>query len=100
MESFLLLPDLQSENVFHNMLLSFTKESKSWFWKQDIELSKQEMKLFLLLPEFQHKIFFYKMFLIFTNESKTGFENRKWNYFSYFLSSNQKTSFINIFNFW
>ena len=30
------------------------------------------------------------MFVTFTNESKTGFENRKWNYFSYFLSSNKK----------
>ena len=40
------------------------------------------------------------MFLTFTNESKTGFENRKWNYFSYFLTSNQKTSFKKVFSFY
>ena len=46
------------------------------------------------------KNFFYKKFLTFKNESKTGFENRKynylnrkWKYFSYFLTSNQKTYF-------
>ena len=40
------------------------------------------------------------MFLTFTNKCKTGFKNRKWNYqnrkcnyFSYFLTSNQKTYF-------
>ena len=44
------------------------------------------------------------MFLTFTNESKTGFENRKWNdpnrkwnYFSYFLISDQKTSVTKCF---
>ena len=44
------------------------------------------------------------MFLTFTNKSKTGFENRKlnypnrkWNYFSYFLTFDQKTSFTKYF---
>ena len=62
-----------------------------------MELSKQEMELFLLLPEFQSKNFFYKMFLAFDNESQIGFENRKENYFFYFLSSNQKTSLTKSF---
>ena len=44
------------------------------------------MDLFLLLSEFQSNNVFYKMSLSFTNDSKTGFENRKWNYFSYFQS--------------
>ena len=64
-----------------------------------MELSKQEMELFLLLRDLKSKTFFYKKFLTFKSESKTCFENRKynypnrkWNYFSYFLTSNQKTS--------
>ena len=62
------------------------------------------MKLFLLLPDLQSKNFFYKKFLTLQNESKTGFgnrklnyPNRKWNYFSNFLSSNQKASFTKYF---
>ena len=69
-----------------------------------MELSKQEMELFLLFPDLRLKNFFYKMFLNFTNEFKTGFENRKlnypnrkWNYFSYFLTFDQKTSFTKYF---
>ena len=65
-----------------------------------MELSKQEMELFLLFTDLQLKNFFYEMFLNFINEFKAGFENRKWNYpnrkwnhFSYFLASDQKTSF-------
>jgi len=46
-------------------------------FKQEIELSKQEMELISLLPDLQSKNFFYKKFLTFQNESKTGFENRK-----------------------
>ena len=38
------------------------------FWKQEMDLSKQEMELFLLLPELQPKNF--KIFLTFTNEHK------------------------------
>ena len=69
-----------------------------------MELSKQEMELFLLFPDFRLKNFFYKIFLNFINEFQTGFENRKqnypnrkWNYFSYFLTSNQKTYFTKSF---
>ena len=40
------------------------------------------------------------MFLNFINEFKAGFENRKWNYFSYFLVSDQKTSFKKVSNFY
>ena len=47
------------------------------------------------------------MFLTFTKESKTGVEkrkwnypNRKWNYFSYFLTSDKKTSFKKGSNFY
>ena len=56
---------------------NFYKRIQNLFWKQEIELSKQEMELFLLLPDLQSKNFFYKKFLTFQNESKTGFENRK-----------------------
>ena len=52
----------------------------------------------------QSKSLFSKIFLAFTNELKTYFENKKsnypnreWNYFSYFLTSNQKTSFTKCF---
>ena len=69
-----------------------------------MELSKQEMELFLLLSDLRSKNFFYKMFLNFINEFKAGFENRKWNYpnrkwfyFSYFLTSDQKASFTKCF---
>ena len=64
-----------------------------------MELSKQEVELFLLFPDLQAKNLFYKKFLTCKNEFKTGFENRKWNYpnrkqnyFSYFLTSDQNTS--------
>jgi len=57
-----------------------------------------------IFPDLWSKNFFYKMFLTFTNKSKTGFENRKlnypnrkWNYFSYFLTFDQKTSFTKYF---
>ena len=59
-----------------------------------------------IFPDLWSKNFFYKMFLTFTNKSKTGFENRKlnypnrkWNYFSYFLTFDQKTSFTKYFSF-
>ena len=57
-----------------------------------MELSKQEMELFLLLRDLKSKNFFYKKFLNFIIEYKAGFSNRKWNYFSYFLTSDQNTS--------
>ena len=73
------------------------------FWKQEMELSKQEMEIFLPLPDFWLKNFFYKMFFIQSEEFKTGFRNRKWNYlnrkwnyFSHFQSSDQKTSFTKV----
>ena len=50
---------------------NFYQQVQNWFWKQEIELSKQEMELFLLLPDLQSKNFFYKKFLTFQNESKT-----------------------------
>ena len=50
MELFLLYPDLWSKNFFYEMFLNFINEStagltQTWFWKQEIELSKQEMEL-------------------------------------------------------
>ena len=38
-------------------------------WKQEIELSKQEMELFLLLPDLQSKNIFYKRFVITSEDS-------------------------------
>ena len=71
-----------------------------------MELSKQEMELFLLFMDLQSKNFFYKMFLNFINKFKAAFKNRKWNNpkrkwnnFSYFLTSDQKTSFTKCFSF-
>ena len=58
------------------------------------------MELFLLHQDLQSRNFFYKIFLTFTSESKTGFKNRKWNYFSYFLSYNQKHLLQNFSNFY
>ena len=87
------------KNVFN-----FYQLVQNWFWKREMELSKQEMELFLLFPDLQSKNFFYKMFLNFINEFKAGFKNRKWNhpnrkwnYFSYFLTSDQKTSLTKYF---
>ena len=113
MELFLLLPELQSKNLFYKMFLTYTSESKTgfenrkwnypnrkriyfsyfvtsdqkvsnfyngvknWCWKEEMELSKQEMELFLLFPDHWSNNFFYKMFLNFINEVKAGFENRK-----------------------
>ena len=74
--------------------------------KQEMELSKQEMELFHPLPDLWSKNLFYKMIIIFTHEFKINFLNRKWNspkrkwnYFSYFQASNQKTSFAKCFSF-
>ena len=61
MELFLLLPDLQSISFFYKKFLSFKNESKTGFEKQEIELSKQEMKLFLHLPDLQSKTYYTKV---------------------------------------
>ena len=81
-----------------NKLFPLNPEKSEHNLRQDI------IMYILLLPELQSKSFFYKMFLTFPNESKIGFENRKWddqnwkwNYYSYFLSSNQKASFTKCF---
>ena len=83
---------------------NFYNGVQNWCWKEEMNLSKQEMELFLLFTDHWSKNFFYKMFLNFINEFKAGFENRKWNYpnrewnyFSYFLTSDQKTSFTKCF---
>ena len=64
------------------------------------------MELFFLLTYFWSKNLFYKIFSIQPEESKTSFRNRKhnywnrkWNYFSYLLTSDQKTSFTKYFPF-
>ena len=63
-----------------------------------MELSKQEMELFLLFHDFELKNCFNKILTIFTKESKSSFTNRKcndpnrkWNYFSYIQTLDQKT---------
>ena len=42
------------------------------------------------------KNFFYQMFLIHTKEFKIDFQNRKWNYLSYFQASDQKLLLPNV----
>ena len=71
-----------------------TSCTTSWFSKQEIELSKQEMELFLLLPGLWSKNFSYNNFSISTKEFKICFQNRKsnypnrkWNHFSHFQAS-------------
>ena len=71
MELFLLLPEIQSKNVFYKMFLTYTSESKT---------------------DFENRNWNY-----FDNAAKIGFKNRKENYFFYFLSSNQKTSLSKCF---
>ena len=39
---------------------NFSKRIQNWFWKQEIELSKQEMELFLLLSDLRSKNYFTK----------------------------------------
>ena len=51
MELFLLLPNLQSIHLFYKRFVITSKDSKNGFWKQEMELSKQEMDLFLLLHD-------------------------------------------------
>ena len=67
---------------------------------------KQDMELFLPLLDLWSKNFFYKMFLICSKGFKIDFQNRKWNcphrkwnYFSHFQASDQKTSFTKCFPF-
>jgi hypothetical protein len=71
-----------------------------------MELSKQEMELFLPFPVIGSQNFFNKSIPIWSNDSKMGFRNRiwiflnrKWNYFSPFQSSDQKTSLTKVFPF-
>ena len=61
------------------------------------------MDLIKLLPDFQSKNFFSKVFSSPFKDSdyvfgtrKYNHSNRKWNYFSYFLASNKKTSLTKI----
>ena len=91
------------KKLFLQNISNFYQWAQNLFWKQEIELSKQEMELCLLLLSLQAKNFFYKMFLTFTIKLKTVFKNRKWNYpnriwnyFSSFLTSNQKPSFMSL----
>ena len=75
------------KNFFYKMFQTFDNESKIGF--------KNRKGKYLLLSELQSKNFSYKMFLTITSKSKTYFQNRKWdyqdrkwNYFSYFQISN------------
>jgi hypothetical protein len=68
-----------------------------------MELSKQEMELFLPFLVIRSKNFFNKLSPIWSNDSKMVFRNRKWNdlnrkwnYFSSFHSSDQKTSLTEV----
>ena len=56
---------------------NFYNGVQNWCWKEEMDLSKQEMELFLLFPDHWSNNFFYKMFLNFINEVKAEFENRK-----------------------
>ena len=47
------------------------------------------MELFLPFPELWWKNFFYKLFLIRIKGFKINFQNRKWNYFSHFQTSDE-----------
>jgi hypothetical protein len=74
--------------------------------KQEMELSKQEMELFLPFPVIGSKNFLNKSIPIWYNDSnmvfrnrKRNYLNRKWNYFSPFRSSDQKTSLTKVFSF-
>jgi hypothetical protein len=71
-----------------------------------MELSKQEMELFLPFSVVRSKNFFNKSSPIWSNDFKMVFRNRKWkylyrkwNYFSPFQSSDQKTSLTKVFPF-
>ena len=55
-----LLPDLGSRNLFNKIFL--LRSLPNPVYKQEIELSKQEMELFLLFPHLGSKNFFYKKF--------------------------------------
>ena len=55
---------------------NFYSGVQNWCWKEEMELSKQEMELYLLFPDHWSNNFFYKMFLDFINEVKSGLENR------------------------
>ena len=79
---------------------NFYNGVQNWCWKVEMDLSKQEMELFLLFHDLWSKNFFHKMFLNFINKFKAAFKNRnrnypnkKWNYFSYFLTTDQTTYF-------
>jgi hypothetical protein len=68
-----------------------------------MELPKQEMELFLPFYVIESKNFFNKNIPIWLHDSKMVFRNRKWNcldrkwnYFSPFQSSDQKTSLTEV----
>jgi hypothetical protein len=126
MELFLLLPVIWSKNFFNksfpiwsdNYKMNFKKQKMellkqemelflpspvTWSKKQEMEISRQEMELFLPLPVIWSKKNLNKRFPIWSDDFKMVFRNRKWNYldrkwncFSNFQSSDQKTSLTNV----
>ena len=56
---------------------NFYNGVQNWCWKEEMELSKQEVELFLLFPNHWSNNFFYKIFLNFINEVKADFESGK-----------------------
>ena len=94
------------------MFITFNKDSKTGF-EAGNGIIQTGKGIIFLVTDLQLKNFLYKLFLDFTNKCKAGFANRKWNYlnrnwnypnrkwnyinriwiyFSYFLTSDKKTS--------
>ena len=91
MELFFPFLVIWSKNLFYKSFPIWSDDSKMVSRKQDMELSKEEKELFLPFPVIRSKNFFYKSYPIWFTDPKMVCRNRKWNYFSPFWSSDQKT---------
>ena len=79
--------------------LHFKQGVQNWFSKWEMELFKQEMELFPPLPGLWSNNSFYNIISISTKEFQIDFQNRKWNHFSSFQASVQKTSFTTSYSY-
>ena len=60
----------QAQNWFWKQEMELSNQEISLTWKQEIEWSIDEMELYLLLLHFQSEKFFYKMFYLLQKSSK------------------------------
>ena len=105
MELYPLFPVHRSKNFFYNMFCICSKgieidfQNRNWNYQTGSgiisPISRAPIKKLLL----QNVFICFKGFKIDFQNRKWNHPNRKWNYFSHFLASNEKTPFTKYFSF-